>query len=164
MSKRIQEIFNTFDQINKDIPLLTIKLTAGQLSLILDSPNLSMSYSIIEHAGNLINADYLSVYENKFVLSLYEDSYAEADEVVRFLGNVVADMADVICACTGNEIRISKNDIKCYLDIQEFDIQQFEQINNLFEDTGLIIFDIRPYILFKRDIEETNIIVEEIGD
>ena len=73
-------------------------------------------------------------------------------------------MADIICACTGNEIYIDNYQIKCYLDVQEIDLEQFSQINDLFEDTGLIIFAHRPYIVFNRDIPlEENIFIEEIG-
>lgn len=164
MPKRIQKIFEIFDQINDDIPLKAIRLTAGQLSLILDTPNPSISYMKLKRAGDLIQADYCGFYEDHFVVSLYQEAYNDEhlDENVRFLGHVVGDMADIICACTGNEIYIDKYQIKCYLDVQEMDLDQFSRVNDLFEDTGLIIFAHRPYIVFNRDIEE-EIFIEEIG-
>lgn len=166
MQKRAQKIFDTFDAIKKDVPLEAIRLTAGQLSLILDTPNPSISYMKLKEAGDLIKADYCGFYEDHFVVSLYQESYNSEilDEKVRFLGKVVGDMADIICACTGNEIYIDNYQIKCYLDVQEIDLEQFSQINDLFEDTGLIIFAHRPYIVFNRDIPlEENIFIEEIG-
>lgn len=166
MQKKSQKIFDVFDQINNDIPLDAIRLTAGQFSLILKAPNKSIPYDTIVRAGELINADYFNFYDDHFVLSLYEETYndEQINENVLFLGQVVIDMADIICACTGNEIYIDKNQIKCYLDVQEMDVDQFNRINDLFEDVGLIIFAHRPYIVFNRDIIEDNIFIEDIGE
>ena len=165
MQKRIQKVFDIFDDINDRVSLEAIRLTAGQLSLILATENPSVSYEKFKEAGDLIQADYCGFYDNHFVISLYRESYDDEtlNEAVRFLGHVVNDMADIICACTGNEIYIEKYQIKCYLDVQEIDIDQFTRINDLFEDTGLIIFSHRPYIVFNRDIIEDNIFIEEIG-
>ena len=165
MQKRIQKIFDIFDWLNNEIPLEAIRLTAGQFSLILKNPNMSVSFDMIKKGGDLINADYLNFYDDHFVLSLFEESYNDESlhANIRFLGQVVIDMADIICACTGNEIYIDKHQIKCYLDVQEIDAEQFTRINDLFDDVGLIIFAHRPYIVFNRDIIEENIIIEEIG-
>ena len=57
MQKKSQKIFDVFDQINNDIPLDAIRLTAGQFSLILKAPNKSIPYDTIVKAGELINAD-----------------------------------------------------------------------------------------------------------
>ena len=160
-----QNIFDIFDELKNEIYLKGIRLTAGQISLVLSESESAISYESIKIVGDKINADVITTYDNHFVLATYEDSFDQIqDENIQFLRKIVTDMADIICACTGNEIYIDEYNIKCFLDISELALADFTQINNVFEDDGLIIFAHRPYVLFNRPVEVPNdIIIEDIG-
>lgn len=158
MMLRIKGIYNNILQnLENSESLSGIKITNSQVSAIISSGD-TLNFADARYFDGILKTEFLHFVEDKFIFSCYDCDEKEIykqgeDDDILFLRDICSQLQEYICSCTGNEILITENELAVFLDIPDISVDQLKNINSIFNEDGVIIFNDRPYISYTFPVE-----------